>query len=115
MTKQSHRFISTHNRSLLDNYTDVVCYYLIESKLSYVGENKQKNKEKVKCDSDFCSATNLRLWHLMCSVPFFKESKVTSRVSPLKREREREREIERSSVLAVEVLKAPYKRCVVSF
>lgn len=55
-----------------------------------MGENKQNNKEEAKCDSDFCSATNLRLWHLMCFIPFFNASEVTSRVSSLEGGRETE-------------------------
>lgn len=52
----------------------------------------------------------------MCFILFFNASEVTSRVSCLKEtERKRKRQIEGSSAVAVEVLKAPYKRCVASF
>lgn len=44
-----------------------------------------------KCDSDSCSATNLRLWHLMCLIPIFNATEVTNRVSPLKRDGEKEK------------------------
>lgn len=60
-----------------------------------MGENKQNNKEKAKCDGEFCSAASFGLWHFMCFIPIFLSDK--------QGETERKGKIEGSSVFAVEV------------
>lgn len=74
-----------------------------------MGENKQNNKEKTKCDGDFCSATTFRLWNFMCFIPLFPF------LSVKQGETERKRKIEGSYVLAMKVQKALYKRCMASY
>lgn len=110
---ESHRFASTHNRSHLDNYTDVVCYYPSESELSREAENKLNNKEELNV-TGISPVQQTSHCGVFCFILFFNTSEVTSRVSSLKK-RQRKKEIEGSSVLVVQVLKALYKRCVASF
>lgn len=78
-----------------------------------MGDNKLNNK--AKRDWDFSSATNFRLWHFKCFIPFFFKYKRSDKQGEFFKERQGMRAIEGSSVLVVEVLKALYKRCVASF
>lgn len=91
LQSRSHQFNSANNCSHLDNYTNVVCYYLNESMLSYVGQNKQNNKEGAKSCSRFVLCTKLGILVFCAFYSFINDSKVTSRVSLLKGDSERER------------------------
>lgn len=72
-------------------------------------------RKAAKCDEDLCAATNLRLWRLMCFIPC-SECWRSDRQGDFRKEKMAEKEkAGDSSALVLEVLKAQYKRCTVSF